>query len=433
MMTRRPRIDVLSNTLVLLAGTVAAQAIAFAFSVLLARRYGEDAFGYYAVFLSALGIAGIVSTGAYDKAIVFSSSTRRYRALVMLVLGIATTLAVAILAVTLLIWLAGRLTGHVFFSAELVPLAVALAMATFAHAGTQVFVFSALRSARVRDLSTTKVVQSTVTGVSQTTLSVASSGGGLIVGHVVGQLVFAARAVHIAIGVLQRWSSWNVRAMRSTARRHMRFPLYVCPTELLDVVSAQLPLLLIGALYSVGTLGQYAFAQRMLSAPAAVLGQAVSQSFLKGISADSMTADETRRLMFRVWVSLFAVGIVPFGVVLLFGPRTFGWVFGDQWIAAGVLAAASTPLLLARFVSSPTSVIAYRLDMQRTQLMLSIVVTLVRALPVLAALVGATLVQVIVMQSLGEMAVIVAFNWRALRQLRLSEATGRVPMSRGAR
>lgn len=420
------RLGFLSDTAVLLAGTVVAQAIAFGFSVLLARFYGDQAFGYYAVFLSGLGIAGILSTGAYDKAIVFSSSRRRYEALVSIVLGLATLLAAAMLAVALAVWLAGFVAGRPFLSAERLGLAAALAIATFAHASTQVFVFSALRSARAVDLSATKVLQSTLTGASQTSLSLVTASAGLIWGHVLGQLVFAVRATRIALRILARWSIWNVRAVRSTARKHVRYPLYVCPNELLDVVSAQLPLLLIGALFSVGTLGQYAFAQRMLSAPSAVLGQAVGQSFLKGIASDAVSARETRQLMVRVWIAMFAVGVVPFGAVLLFGPRGFALVFGDQWTPAGAIAAASVPLLLARFVSSPTSVIAYRLGMQRTQLVLSVMVALVRAVPVFAALGGASLIQVIVMQTLGELAVIVAFNWRALRQLRLSGAPVRM-------
>ncbi len=425
----RPRLGVLSNTVVLLLGTVAAQAIAFGFSILLARRYGEDAFGYYAVFLSALGVAGILSTGSYDKVIVFASSARRYQALVMLVMGMASVLALSILVIALIGWLAGQFLGMTSVDADVLWFAAALSVATFAHACTQVFVFSALRSSRVGDLSATKVLQSTMTGGSQASLSVVSSGTGLIWGHMVGQLVFAVRTTHIAYRILLRWSKWNVRALRSTARKHLRYPLYVCPNELLDVVSAQLPYLLIGALFSVGTLGQYAFAQRMLSAPAAVLGQAVSQSFLKGIASDSLSATETRQLMVRVWTSMFAVGVVPFGAVLLAGPPVFGWVFGEQWGAAGAIAAASVPLLLARFVSSPTSVIAYRLGMQRTQLVLSVIVALVRALPVFVAVAGATLIQVILIQTVGELVVIVVFNLRALRQLRLSEGGAPIPAS----
>lgn len=424
----RLRVGILSNTVVLLSGTVAAQAIAFGFSILLARLYGEEAFGYYAVFLSALSIAGILSTGAYDKAIVFSSSPRRYHALVMLVMGIASTLALGILVVTVVAWFAGRLIGREFVDGDAVLLATALSVATFAHASTQVFVFSALRSARVIDLSATKVLQSTLSGGSQASLSSVASNAGLIWGHVFGQLVFAVRTSRIAYYILRRWSVWQLRAMRSTARKHLRYPMYVCPNELLDVVSAQLPFLLIGALFSVGTLGQYAFAQRMLSAPSAVLGQAVSQSFLKGIASDSISALETRQLMLRVWVALFAVGVVPFGLVFVAGPRVFAFVFGEQWVAAGAIAAASVPLLLARFVSSPTSVIAYRLGMQRTQLVLSVIVALVRAVPVFAALGGATLIQVILMQSVGEILIIVAFNSRALRQLRLSDDSTKRPV-----
>jgi hypothetical protein len=114
---------------------------------------------------------------------------------------------------------------------------------------------------------------------------------------------------------------------------------------------------------------------------------------------------------------LALLGLLPFGAVLLWGDVIFAFVFGQTWGEAGAVAAVSAPLLLARFISSPTSAIAYRLDMQPQQFLFSTIMVFARTAPVLFAFRGATLGQVILLQTIGELAVIGAFNLIALSRL----------------
>ncbi|MBL8995932.1 MAG: lipopolysaccharide biosynthesis protein [Gemmatimonadales bacterium] len=414
----------LRSTAVLMSGTVVAQALAFAFSLLLARLYDDVSFGHYAVFTSTLAILGVLSTGAYDKALIFSASERRYRAVVLVVLVVSAGVAAAVVVFGLLAQLAIGLWGD---TATAVGQVLLLATATLCYAWSQLYVYSSLRREAPRDVAVAKVGQSALTGAAQSGFGMLSLVHGLSIGHAVGLLVFpvALRRSLRAAGV--RFTRLTQVAARSTARKLSVYPRFVCLNEVLDAVSNQAPLLLIGALFSLGTLGQYGFAMRMLAAPAALVGQAVSQTFLQQIGVGRLSAPETRRLMFRVWGALFLVGILPFGIVFLFGDVIFSTVFGATWVEAGQIAAISAPLLLARFMSSPTSSIVYKLEMQRMQFVFSVAGTVIRTVPVFTALAGATLRQVIIMQTVGEILMILAFNATALRRLQRGSRGARVP------
>ena len=404
----------IKDTAVLMTGTVVAQSIAFAFSVVVARQFSDVEFGRYAVFCAVLAVAGILSTGAYDRALVFAVSTRRLRALVLVVL--ATSLVVATLILVCGIALRGwliRVTGVGISPFDV----IALATATVCYACGQVFIYMSLRGNRPRVIATTKVGQSLVTGGMQSGLGAASLSEGLVAGHVLGVSFLAAGVLPHARDAAKGFNSRRWAEVCSTMRAMARYPRYVCPNELIDAASAQAPLVLISSAFSLSTGGQYAFAQRMLGAPAALVGQAVGQAFLQRIGTMGLGQREIRRLMFRVWGALALLGLLPFGAVLLWGDVIFAFVFGQTWGEAGVVAAVSAPLLLVRFISSPTSAIAYRLDMQPQQFLFSTIMAFARTAPVLFGFRGATLGQVIVLQTIGELAVISAFNLIALSRL----------------
>src|SRR5690606_26027213 len=50
---------------------------------------------------------------------------------------------------------------------------------------------------------------------------------------------------------------------------------------------------------------------------------------------------------------LFLIALVPTGILLLFGERMFGFVFGAQWREAGVYAQILSISLLFQFCSAP--------------------------------------------------------------------------------
>jgi O-antigen/teichoic acid export membrane protein len=398
----------------LASGTIVAQAMAFAFTFALARLYDASAFGHFVVFLSCLGVLGVLSTGSYDKAVMFARSPRRLMALVTLVWTIASAVALCV-AISGLLFLAIGWKSP--FGLTRLEHAVALPLACLLFAGSQLSVYVCLKADRLTRLAGFKVAQSTVAGSSQCALAGVSQGFGLALGQVAGLVVMALPAVTILRNALSGLSRRAWIRVLASARRFSRYPKYVSPSELLDALSNQAPLLAIGSVFSLEMLGAYGFAQRILAAPSALVGQAVGQIFLQHIGRRDMDHSATKRLMTRVWLAMGGLGVVPFAALFVFGGPLFEVVFGAQWRSAGDVAAASAPLLFLRFVSSPTSTIYYRLELQSWQLALVVVALIVRVAPVFTHFLGANIFQVIYLQTAGEVMVIGIYNVIAWRRL----------------
>lgn len=412
----------------LFSGTVLAQAIAFVASVVLASFYDERAFGTYGAFASALALLGIISTGSYDKAMMFAGSRRRFHALVVIVMTLAASVSAVVAIGGTLAVLVGIIPVGPLASIMQMWL---LALATMGFACSQVYVYAALREGRNARIAGAKVAQSALTASTQ--FAVGGSGwvAGLTLGHAVGTALFIPASWGIVRRAAAGMTRWTRLAAWSSLRKFSSYPRYVCLNEVIDSSSHQLPLLLIGALFSLGTLGHYVFASRMLAAPSALVGMAVSQVFLQRIGNAAVDERRIAPLMYRIWGTLLLLGIVPFGLTFLLGESIFVFVFGSQWAEAGRIAAASSPLLLARFVSSPTSPIVYRLNLQRQQFYLGLMGVAVRATPVLLSLVGYDILSVIAVQTLGELVVIVVFNTGALRALRRRVLQGQSELVQG--
>jgi len=282
----------------------------------------------------------------------------------------------------------------------------------------QLVVFALLKSNDVSSIAFIKVIQASVGGTVQTVGMVMSSANFLVIGHLVGLLTFAplfwGKLLQLSFS---RWHSLR-RATIASAIKFRRYPAYVAPSELIDAASHQVPLLLIGWTFSLATLGQYAFAQRMLAGPAALIGQSVGQVFFKSISSEQIELVNVYRLILRVWLYMALLGSVPFCLIFIYGAPIFVLFFGGEWLQAGQFAEALAVLLFVRFVSSPTSTIYYRLNLQRAQFLITIAALIVRTAPFLMTIQGATFIELIWLCVVGEIVLIIGYNLVAIVRIK---------------
>jgi O-antigen/teichoic acid export membrane protein len=74
----------------------------------------------------------------------------------------------------------------------------------------------------------------------------------------------------------------------------------------------------------------------------------------------------------KVFLSLFALSIVPFTIIYFFGQHLFVFVFGDQWLESGKLSEIMAPWLMLNFISSPLTIIPLVLEKQKMFFFISI-------------------------------------------------------------
>jgi O-antigen/teichoic acid export membrane protein len=398
----------------LMMGTGTAQAITFGASFLLARLYDPAEFGHYAIFAGYVAVLGAASTGALDRIVLLGRSVADARRAATVALLLAACVAAAVSVIGMILSVTGT-PG--WFPLTVVDIALFAPIFILSYAGSQVFAYASLREHQVGRLAAAKVVQSATMAVTQVLASFVRQVPGLIVGYVVAWTIMLIAGLRWRL--LHGHLAYDLRRRTITCviRRHWRYPRYIMPNELLDNLSNQAPLFLIGVLVSVQSAGHYGLALMMLSAPAALLGQAVGQAFLQYIGRQDHDERALRKAMVRVWCGMGLIGAIPFATVMILGPAIFGIAFGEAWVGAGTIAQNLAPLLLARFASSPTSSIYLKLNLQREQWWFALVGAFYRTAIYASAAFGVDLVTLIRVQVVTEVVAIVIYNQIAFRRL----------------
>lgn len=348
----------------LMSSTIIAQTITFGASFILTRLYSPSEYGHYSIFMGIAAALGAASTGALDRVILLGGSDGEVK-------QVATTVfasSIACAGIVSLLGLALTLAGQT----SLIPLEPAdlqfhIPVFMVCLAGGQVFIYSSLRANTVRTLATAKIGQNVLMAGVQILLAQVRALPGLVIGAIAGWFLVFVMGLRWRLKLGLDREDFRLASLVKPFRKHSRYPRYVVPNELLDNLSHQLPIFFIGAFLSLSEAGKYGLAIMMLSAPAAVVGQSVSQAFLQHMGLSGGDPADLRSATYKVWLGLAALGLVPFGAILAAGPQIFEFGFGEQWTQAGQISQWLSLLLLCRFISSPTSTLFWKLELQRAQ------------------------------------------------------------------
>ncbi len=130
----------------------------------------------------------------------------------------------------------------------------------------------------------------------------------------------------------------RLRRMAFVARRYWHFPAFQLPGQALSDFSRQLVPILLGLYYALESVGFYWFANRLLQRPAQIYGANVGRVFFQHASDRSRDGRPVSSLYWGSNAALFGASLLPFGILMAFGPAIFDWAFGSSWEPAGRIA-----------------------------------------------------------------------------------------------
>lgn len=342
------------NVLTLMTGTSLAQAIPIAISPILTRLYSPEEFGRFAVYMAVAAIASILVTGRYELAILLPRQDR-------------DALHIAALAITLNLAISGLLLAIVIFAAypianllgdpALIPWLYWVPASTLLLGVYQSLNYWSNRKAQYKRLAISRTVQSGSAALVQLGSGNAGIGAaGLVGGQIAGQV--------LATGVLGRliWSEDHglIRTLRfprmlALARRYINFPKYLIVAHGFNTASGQMPVLLLGGLFTTATAGFFSLTQRVMAAPMSLVANALGDVFRQEASQAYIHEGNCKTIYKKTFKRLLLISIAPFAAFFFLAPGLFAWIFGEQWRVAGEYAQILTPLAFMQFITSPLS------------------------------------------------------------------------------
>ena len=343
------------NILKLISGEGIGRAIGFMAAPIVTRLYTSSDFGMLAVFASLCALFYPFCTFKYTVAIPLHPNET---------VGInALAACLVILAVNTVI----LFTALFLYHSPILSLFSSEAIDSFWYYIPVAFLFSGLADAlsyfstRYRNFSIiakVTVVQRAIGALTKIVL-------GLLHFNVVGLLIgnILAESGGLSLYIRTYWRRLKENASKVTTgkirfvlKRYIEFPSYRLPSQILQNASGSIPVLYFAWQYGTGVTGLISLAITMLSAPVGIVCTSVWKAFYGEIASLGRKGnEEIAALTVRIMIRLLAISIVPFTLIICFGPWIFKTLFGPEWSQSGIYARYLCLYLIFRFVYSPVS------------------------------------------------------------------------------
>jgi O-antigen/teichoic acid export membrane protein len=361
-------------------GPLISQALTTVLSPVITRLYSPESYGALGVFLSALSILVPISSLSYHYAIVLPKKDKDGLKILRFIIIYSFILSTVLFILILFLksWLASLLNLQDFAN-YLYLLPLALFFSTSAIAYDQWMI----RKKQYKASSGIVITQSllsngTLIGLGYFLPRFAS---------LIGVNIFA-RGFHSLAGFLFSLQSIEPQKnekkinnsmiliktrLNELLNEYRDFPLFRTPQILISTLSYNLPFMLMTIFSGTAQTGFYSLAHRVLKLPQIVISESVGKVFQQRIAERARQGGSTQPLIIKTTLLLVAIGIIPLGIIILFGPFLFSFIFGAEWFQAGIFARWISVWVLMTFSSVPVVMAIPVLSMQKEYLIFEIV------------------------------------------------------------
>ncbi|TMW72248.1 lipopolysaccharide biosynthesis protein [Alteribacter natronophilus] len=324
------------NVIVMATGTVAAQFVNLFLQPIITRMYGPEAYGLMGVFIAIVALVGPIAALTYPIAIVLPKSDIVAKGLIRLSLYITTVIALVVGLILL------------FFNHLIVNLFQLNNIAPFLYLVPLVILFAGFLQVTEQWLIRTKQFRITAKVKFYHAILVNGSKVGIGLLHPVATVLIIITAIGSGVKALmmiayvkkanyptRNETDDNQISIAELFKKHRDFPLFRAPQVLLNEASQSLPILMLTLFFGPASAGFYTICRSVISVPSALIGKSVGDVFYPRIAEASKNKENLTLLIKKATIGLGMLGIIPYGVIILFGPWLFSFVFGSDWGMAG--------------------------------------------------------------------------------------------------
>ena len=355
--------NIVKNTTVLFSGNLLAQLIMVSTIPIITRLYGPENFGVFAIFQTLCSIFISISCLRYNAAILLPRKDEDSNAVSILCLVIVSALSVILFGV------------FVIFSNEigvLLKIETSKYLLLFVPLGVflgglfQTLSTRALRAKKNKTLAACRISTATATRLVNFLAWFSGITGvfGLVLGYIAGQ----ASAIFSVSGFIFQIRESIIRQCRlpilkKILLRYVEFPKYFL-SSLMEVVTRELPVILIAFFFTPEIVGFYALAWRIIGQPINLLGDAVARSYFQVATEKNRNNQDLSDITFNLIFYASALIAFPLLILAVLADEIVTIVFGQQWYATGLYIKLLVPMFVVNFSFRPVSVV---FDIRETQ------------------------------------------------------------------
>jgi lipopolysaccharide exporter len=173
---------------------------------------------------------------------------------------------------------------------------------------------------------------------------------------------------------------FNFRIFKEVFKKYKEIPIFTFPNTLLNTISLNLPLIILGVLYNDTVVGYYAIGVKLVSLPVSFISSSFTQVFYK----KTIDLYNDNRNKFHVFVKktmfgLLAIGIIIFSIIYFLIPQLVPLFLGSQWVESVDYLQFICFWQALMLVNSPVASIAILLKKQKQLLIFQILYLITRS------------------------------------------------------
>lgn len=367
------------NVFIVASGTVLAQIISLLLIPFVTRIYGPEAYGLLGTFLAIIGLLTPIAALTIPLGIVLPKENSEATSIIKLSLIIIGTVS---LTTTIILY---------FFFQEIITLLQAQNIENYFYLIPIVLILSGLLDIMSQWLIRTN--QYKIIAKATVYQPIIAYGGMILFGIfypsatiliIFSVFKFGLTAFHLFYLMKKKKENPKIEFKKNklssfnTLKKYKDFPIYRAPEAFISGITLNLPVILLASLISPAAAGFYSIGRTALALPTQLIGKAVGNVFYPRIANASNNKESLISLIQKSTMALLLIGIIPYSIVVVFGPGIFSLAFGEEWIRAGEYAQWMSLMLLATFISRPSVQALPVINAQKFHLSYTIIMTLVR-------------------------------------------------------
>ena len=362
-----------------MSGLVLAQLLDFLLSPVISRLYVPYAFGVLSIFLSLVNILNSISSFRIEQAILLPKEDEDSKDLTRV--SISLLLFTSIVATIIVFLLPKELIAKFDIKEEDQYLLNFIGPAVLIFGFT--FILNIRQNFRhdYKNIAVSKILQSVGTNGAQISLAYGGLGAaGLILGKMIGGAL-SSLFLYFNVLIKDKIKSFaSIDLIKENVKTYKDQVTSNTPHSLLTSMTGNIPILLLGIFFSPVAAGLYGFSYRVCYTPVKIISRSISNVLNKQLTEQFNQNIPGRRLVLKLIVVSLGISIPLNLTLFIWGPQLFRFVFGKDWMEAGIYARLLTPWFVLSFIASILSFIPIIYNRQRKALVLEVISLIMRLL-----------------------------------------------------
>ena len=321
------------------------------------QLFSQDVFGIYSVFLSYLMIFSTLSLLSYEKAVP-NLNQEELKDLFFGMLGILIITALVIFFIT----------SYMFSYDFSYLLSIALISNGFFRMSGMINV----RNKSIRQLIFPRIAPHLFVSLGLIYLYISTEYNrtveDLILVYIIANIITTLLYFQITKSFDFFKKKFSYSKSKNILFQEIKFFFLITPSNILNRLSYNLPVILIEKYFGAGMAGQYSLVLRLGFSPLVTIGNSVNQIYHGKIAELYRTGGRGIYLLYQKTIKIMlAIGIIAFLGFLVLAPFVINFFFGENWNMAGLFIQIFSPFFGIMIIVAPITVAFLVLQDQRNE------------------------------------------------------------------